>query len=452
MEYSQTDRPPVMSVEGDPKDRQEIQRNTRLLVYNGGLMMMAMTFVSSDLVLPAFVQTLTESSVLIGLAGALMRIGWAWPQVFISRIIEPQPRKMPLFVFAGMLRSLVWILAGVMVFWIGAGNPLILLLVFMVLYGIATSMMGTTNVPWMDIIGKAIPSAERTRMFAVRRLVGGLTAMGAGAVISYVLSDHSGLDFPGNYALLFVLSGIGTALSVWIFSKIREPIQPTNTRKQKFGEYMLNGLKLLREDSNYLRLCIVQFLWAFSMMASPFYVPYALSVYGISAAYVGVFVSVTQFSSIFSNVLWAWIANKQGEKALFVYGTYFMGISILIPLLTGFVPDHNMVPLAFMGVDLSFDLRIAFYSLTFVFSGFATSGMFTARMTYVLDIAPPDRRPTYTSFMNMFMLPQGFLPIFGGALVAWISYQNMFLIALIFIPISAVMAGSLKNMRDGKEV
>tara|TARA_B100000029_G_scaffold404913_1_gene405059 strand:- start:243 stop:365 length:123 start_codon:yes stop_codon:yes gene_type:complete len=40
-------------------------------------MMSAMTFVGSDLVLPAFVQTLITSSVMAGLAGALMRIGWA---------------------------------------------------------------------------------------------------------------------------------------------------------------------------------------------------------------------------------------------------------------------------------------------------------------------------------------------------------------------------------------
>ena len=95
------------------RERQNIRRSFWLLTANGASMHAAMTFVSSDLVLPAFVQTLTTSSVMVGLAGALMRIGWAWPQVFISRIVEPMPRKMPVFVCAGLLRTLVWIVLGV---------------------------------------------------------------------------------------------------------------------------------------------------------------------------------------------------------------------------------------------------------------------------------------------------------------------------------------------------
>ena len=55
------------------------RRSFWFLVANGALMMSAMTFVISDLVLPTFVQTLSTSSIMVGLAGALMRIGWAWP-------------------------------------------------------------------------------------------------------------------------------------------------------------------------------------------------------------------------------------------------------------------------------------------------------------------------------------------------------------------------------------
>ena len=448
MESSHTERPALMDVVAKRRSQRETQRNTRLLVLNGGLMMMAMTFVSSDLVLPAFVQTLTASSVLVGLAGALMRIGWAWPQVFISRIIEPKPKKMPFFVLAGTGRSVVWFAAGAMTFWLGGDKPTTLLVAFMVLYGIATSLMGMTNVPWMDIIGKSIPAADRARMFAVRRLLGGVMAMGAGAAISFILSSQSGLVFPTNYAALFMLSGVGTALSIWAFALIREPIEKGDRKRLPFGVYMLRGLNLLRDDPNYRNLCILQFLWAFSMMAAPFYVPFALDGYGMPIAYVGFFVTVMQFSSIFSNGLWAWVGHRKGNHALLVYGTWFLGFSVLIPLLTRWIPSQDLQPLGFVGWDVVINSQILFYSLTFVFSGFATSGMFTGRMTYILDIAPPDRRPTYTSFMNMFMLPQGVLPILGGVLVAWMSYEKTFLLALFFVPLSVLLARELKDVRE----
>jgi MFS family permease len=385
---------------------------------------------------------------MVGLAGALMRIGWAWPQVFISRIVEPMPRKMPVFVVAGGVRTLMWIAVGGLTIWLGAARPFTLLVVFMVMYGLATSCMGITNVPWMDIIGKSVPASDRARMFAVRRLAGGGVALMSGALISWILSDRSGLAFPDNYAILFILSGVGTGLSIATFAKIREPIQQKRRKTLPLREYLQVGLGLLRNDLNYRRLCILQFLWAFSMMATPFYVPYALTDLGMDESVVGLFVVVMQFSSIFSNVLWAWVGQKKGNQALLSIGTWFLAFSILIPLTIGVIPPMKVQFFAWAGSEGAFDLHVAYYSLTFVFTGFAMSGMFTGRMTYVLDIAPEDRRPTYTSFMNAAMLPQGVLPVLGGWLVALISYQNMFIVSLAFVPVAVWMARQLKAVKS----
>ena len=117
------DRRPIGQAATDRKATGEARRNCRLLILNGGVMFMAMAFASSDLVLPAFVQTLTTSSIMIGLAGSLMRVGWSWPQVFISRVVESRARKMPLFVWAGVGRSSLWFAAGVLTFVLGDRNP-----------------------------------------------------------------------------------------------------------------------------------------------------------------------------------------------------------------------------------------------------------------------------------------------------------------------------------------
>ncbi len=429
------------------REAKNLRRNFWFLVANGATMHSAMTFVSSDLVLPAFVQTLTTSSVMVGLAGALIRIGWAWPQVFISRIVEPMPRKMRFFAYAGTCRTLVWMLVGVFTMWMGTDRPDLLLPVFMICYAVATSFMGITSVPWMDIIGKAVPASDRARMFAFRRLAGSITSMAAGVAIGYILSERSGLVFPDNYGLLFILSGAGTGLSVAVFALIDEPVKQDAERRLSLGAHLRSGVKLLKDDANYRRLCVLQFLWAFSMMGSPFYVPFAIQDLEMDVTFVGFFVAVTQFSSISSNVVWAWIGQKKGNHALLAVGTYFLGVSILVPLTVAWVPRMAVDPTALVGLSYPFDARIAYYALTFVFSGFAQSGMYTGRMTYILDIAPEDRRPTYTNFMNAFVLPQGVLPIFAGALVALISYQNMFIVALAFVPVAIYIAGKLTAVK-----
>ena len=446
MEMAQHGGPPLRDVVAARRTRRETRRNSYLLVINGGMVMMAYTFISADLVMPAFVQTLTESSILIGMAGALMRMGWAWPQVFISRIIEPKPRKMPLLIGAGMARSAMWILVGVMTIFLGGQNPAFFLFLFMVFYALGTSLMGVMNVPWMDLMGKAIPASHRAKVFALRRFSGGVMSMVAGVLISYILSAQSGLSFPNNYAVLFMLSGLGTALAVMTFGMIREPIEKHTRAQLSLKNYLLSGLSLMKDDVNFRRLCMVQFLWGFSMMGGPFYVPYAISGLGIGAVYIGFYVIAMQFSSVFSNVAWAWVGRYKGNQALFMYGTCLLALSILIPICIVYVPDRTFW---FWGTEVN--LRVVVYAFTFIFSGAAQSGMYSGRMTYVLDIAPADRRPTYTSFMNMFMFPQGLLPMLAGVLVAWISYQNLFRISLLFIPFAAVLAYQLKPVIHREE-
>ena len=439
MEMARNEGQPLRDVVAARRAQKEVRRNSWLLVINGGLVMMSYTFISADLVMPAFVQTLTTSSILVGMAGALMRMGWAWPQVFISRIIEPKPRKMPLLIGAGLARSAMWILVGVMTMFLGGMTPAIFLGLFMVFYAMGTSLMGVMSVPWMDLMGKAIPASHRAKIFALRRFSGGAMSMVAGLLITYILSAQSGLAFPNNYAVLFVLSGVGTALAVSIFSQIREPIERRTRAQLSLKNYLLSGLSLMKEDANFRRLCTLQFLWGFSMMGGPFYAPYAITGLGIGAAYIGLYVTAMQFSAVFSNVAWAWIGRYKGNQALFLYGTFLLALSIAVPIGIEYVPHRAIW---FWGTEI--ELRVAVYALTFVFSGAAQSGMYSGRMSYVLDIAPADRRPTYTSFMNMFMFPQGLLPMLAGVLVAWISYRNLFLISLVFIPFAALLARQLK--------
>lgn len=426
------------STHGD--DAVEQQRSARLVIANGAVMQMAMSFASSDTVLPAFLQTVTGSSVMVGAARTIMNLGWAWPQVFVSRLIESRPSKMPIFLAVGLVRSGIWLLLAAATFLVGDAYGLAYLGLFFLLYATSTTLSGVTNVPWMDIIGKSVPSARRVRVFSLRRLVGGLLAMATGVVISYVLSRESGLPFPRNYAVLFLLSGIFLTASILLFSRIRERAEEVREERLPLRQYLASGVQLLRENDDYRRLILLRYCWAAGMMGSTFYVPYAITNLGMPVAFIGLFVSVSQLSAFLSNGLWAWIGSRRGNTALMVYGTWATGLAALVPLAAPYVPDVA-VPLA--GLDVSVGTRVLFFSLAFLFQGFAHSGTFTGRMAFVLDIAPPDRRPTYTAFSNFFGIPQASLPILAGVLAAWLSYPGMFVIGFAFTPVALVLAARM---------
>ncbi len=424
-------------------DTSEEKRNSRLVILNGGLMQFAMSFSSSETVIPAFIQILTGSSVYVGLSRSLIRIGWSWPQIFISRIIEEREEKKPLFIWVGLLRSAVWLGAAAMIWFLASERSTIVLGAFLLMYAVTTSLMGVTNVPWMDVIGKTVPAGRRGRVFALRRLCGGGLAVASGGVISYVLSERSGLAFPQSYAVLFLISAVLTAVGILVFGLIREPIETVRTGREPIRAYLKSGFRLLREDDDYRRLFILRYVWATAMMGSSFYVPFAISDLGFGVVYVGLFVSVSQASSILSNAVWAWVSQRWGNRELLIAGTYMLGLSILIPVTIPLIASVPMQPLALLDVDFSIDTRVLYFCLTFLLNGFATSGMFTGRMALVLDLSPPDRRPTYTSFMNTMGVPQGLMPILGGLLAGWMSYHYMFLVSLLFIPPAIILAGRI---------
>jgi MFS family permease len=435
----------LLITEKTEQDRSEERRNSRLIILNGGLMQFAMSFASSETVIPAFIQTLTGSSLYVGLSRSLIRVGWSWPQIFISRIIEEREEKKPLFIWVGLLRAVVWVGVAAATWSLAGENPTVVLVVFLLMYSVTTSLMGVTNVPWMDVIGKTVPEGGRGRVFALRRLFGGGLAVVSGGLISFVLSDRSGLGFPRSYAVLFLISAVITAAAILVFGLIREPIEEVRKGREPIRAYLKSGFLLLREDLDYRRLFILRYVWATAMMGTSFYVPYALSDLQMSVVYVGLFVSVSQFASILSNALWAWVSDRWGNRELLMAGTYMLGLSILIPVTTPLIEDIPVRPLGFLGVDFSLSTQVLYFCMTFLFNGFATSGMFTGRMALVLDLSPSDRRPTYTSFMNTMGVPQGLMPILGGVLAGWMTYHYMFLVSLLFVPPAVVLASRISH-------
>jgi len=425
------------------RDPDEIKRNSRLIILNGGLMQFAMSFSSSETVIPAFIQTLTGSSVYVGVARSLIRIGWSWPQIFISRIIEEREEKKPLFLWVGLLRAVLWVGIAATTWMMAGEEPMMVLGAFLAMYAISTSLMGVTNVPWMDVIGKTVPEGGRGRVFAMRRLFGGGLAVASGGFISFILSERSGFGFPRSYAVLFLVSAVLTAIAILSFGLIREPIEKVRKGREPIKAYLKSGFLLLKEDHDYRRLFILRYVWATAMMGTAFYVPFAIADLGISVVYVGLFVSVAQASSILSNALWAWVSDQWGSRELILAGTYMLALSILVPLTTTMIPDVEVRPLWFLGSGAAIGTQVLYFCLTFLFNGFATSGMFTGRMALVLDLSPPDRRPTYTSFMNTMGVPQGLMPILGGLLASWLSYHYMFLISSLFIPPAVILAGRI---------
>ena len=93
---------------------------------------------------------------------------------------------------------------------------------------------------------------------------------------------------------------------------------------KKFGVYLRDLVKILKEDKGYLRLIIVQMIVSFGAMFSPFFAVYASSKLQVTGSILGYFTVMLLLGGMIASVLLAILGDILGHH-----------ISLLIALVCG---------------------------------------------------------------------------------------------------------------------
>jgi len=421
---------PEQNSEQETLSEKDNKRNFTLSYLNGVFASIGFRLVDSNMVLSAFVKQLTNSNLMVGLVSSTMSAGSIWLQMLMSNLMEHHPRKMPFYTFGIVIRLSMWAFITLFTFLIGSDNNFLLFVGFYALYFTFCSSLGISNLPFNDIVAKAIPATKIARLFSLRQFTGEAFGIGVGFLIKYILGDGGYLAFPYNYALIFLIGFIALTISGVVFISVKEPIEPVPKNRKPFWQHLKIGPHFLRTDRNYKAFMIYRIVSSFGAMSIPFYVPYALDRMQIHASTIGTFISVGAISALFSNLLWGYIGEKKGSRNLMIIASTLACIAPIIASCVKYLPLH---------------LQVTAYLLVFVVNQAFTSASGVAYMTYSLNMAPSMNRPSYLGFLNTLMFPLGFTSLLAGALLKVIPYEFMFFLSAI---LSAVAVYSAKKLLE----
>ena len=400
--------------EHPPQGRQALVRNFFGALWHGGFLALGTAFTQPNTVLSAFVSQLTGSAIWVGGFTTILTVASVVPQPFVARWIEPRPLKMPFLLAAIYLRVLSWGILAWLIHLIGASQPQLLtwtLVGFLALFYAGGGMGG---VPYTDIIGKIIPPAKRGAFFGTRAALGGVLSTGAALLAKHILPA---VPYPDNYALLFAAAAGALAIASLGFWIIREPPRPNAPhRPVPWRDY----LSQLKNTSSRLRSLIgVRILTGFSLMALPFYVVYARRDLGAPPGAVGWFLLLQVLGGVLANLAWARLVDRYGSRRMLaVCATASAATPLLAVVLSG-IGWQGLLPVFFL-------------------AGAVLSGRSVGFSSALLELAPPEERPTFTSVNEALSLPVAFLPLIAGVLLEWISYRSLFLLAAAFIALGAL--------------
>ncbi|MGC9520912.1 MAG: MFS transporter [Anaerolineae bacterium] len=378
-----------------------------------------MAFFGPGTVVPSFLTTLGASSSVIGLLATLQRAGWLLPQLVAARYLADKPYKKPFILLPGSIsRSLLLILA--IVIWLtGARPPGLMIAIVTIAMGLFWLGDGLGSLAWFDFLSKSIPAHRRGRLTSTGQILSGIASFAAGFVVEWLLSDR-GPAYPNNYAMLFLIGFLMLAISMTAISLSKEEKSVTADRVPRWREYLPALGRLLGRDLDFRRYLIARQVLNLAMLASPFYIIYALDVLNLPAQVAGRYTSVGVIGSIGAALLFGWLNERHGTKLTCQVSIL---VTAAIPLLALVIPWVIRNPAALAWA----------YGLVFLANNASMSSYLPGWTAYVLELAPDVDRPFYVGLSNTLNGVSALTSVLGGAILQWTNQNYTILFALTAI-------------------
>ena len=388
-------------------------------LWHGAFLALGMALTQPTTVIAAFVAELTGSTVWVGGLSTVLTVAAALPQLFIARLVEPRPTKMPFLLLAIYLRVTSWAVLAWLIYTIGDSHPDLLAWALVGLLAIFYAGGGLGNIPYTDIIGKVIPARRRGAFFGGKEALAGPLAVGAALLARRILA---GVEYPDSYALLFGLAAIALAVASLGFWLIREPPRADAPgRSQPWRAYWAQ----LGAAARRLRtLVIVQLLTGFSLMALPFYVVYARQELGGPPEAVGWFLLAQVTGGVLGNLLWARLVDRVSSRTMLTACALTSTVAPLLAIILASLGWWGLLP-------------------TFFLAGAAFNGRRVGFQSALLELAPATERPTFAALNAVLILPVAVLPLLAGLLLQAWSYVALFGLTAGFVALGAVWTRKL---------
>jgi MFS family permease len=416
----------------EAESERDYRRNFGAGLVHGVFFQASAAFGSIHTVLPSFVALLTSSTLAVGLMAAIQNAGEIVPQMFTAYLIQDRPRKKPYLLAVITVRWVSWAVLAFLTYRYGTTRPGLVLAVLVALIGLFSIAGGMGTVVYADIFSKAIPTPRRGRFVGLRQLLGYLMAIGAGYVVKFILDNPAGFPFPENYALIFMLSAGLLLVAFTGFALIREPVYPVQRTSRSLGDLLRQAVVLARQNLNFRRLLAARALTTAVLALAPFYIVYAQTQVGVDPSMVGLYLSAQMAGGALSNLLWGWLGDRYGNRAVIV-GTALVGG--LAPLLTLLVTVIS--PLLFI--------------LVFAALGATISGMRLGYSNFILEMAPVELRPTCVALQNTLLAPVALLPLVASALIEAWSYPAMLVGGVLLMAAAVGLSLRLLDPRHGTD-
>ena len=386
---------------------QELRHNFTANVTDGAFFGFAIGIASFVTVIPLFAATLTDSTLLIGLATSIHMVGWQLPQLLTANRVAKLRRYKPMVVFMTLHERLPFFglaIVAALVPVIGREFALVLTFAMLIWQGLGG---GFTATAWQSMIAKIMPPNLRGTFYGTQSAFANLLSSG-GAVLAGVILGERGS--PPEFTLCFFVAGLAMMLSLGFLAWTREAesnIVQVATQTQR--DYWKELLRIVKQDDNFRWFIAARMLSQVAAVALSFYTIYAVRIYNMDDRTVGIMTGVLLLAQTVANPLLGWLGDRSSHRVMFALSSLVAMMSALLAII---VPDAS------------------WFYIVFALAGAANAGLWTITMALTAEFGTEVTRPYYIGLANTLVAPVTiFAPIVGGWLADTSGFPATFLFA-----------------------
>jgi MFS family permease len=375
-----------------------------------------------------FALALGASNAEIGILNSVPNLFIALSQLFAGKFIQKRSRK-TVAVRLSLVQRFMWLpILLIPLLFLNQGVWL-----FIVLVTLSNVVLSFANTAWFSWMGNLVPEKIRGSYFGKRSMIQSAFSFSTALIAGWILGFTNSLF---GFSIIFFLAFTFGLISYFYLTKMPDLSYKKPENKNKKSLNVLGLLKKIKRYSNFYPFTIHMSLLNFAVnIASPFFTVYMLSVMGVGYEWYAIVVATEVLVRIFMQRYWGKLSDRFGDRT----------IMTICNILIVFYP--------FFWLFAAAPFHLILIS---VFAGIAWSGFDLTTFNYLLDVTPPEDRPSYISNYKMIVGSALFLgPLVGGYLSQYLSGLTLFwlnslqiLFLLSFILRGIATAYGLPKLRE----
>jgi len=376
--------------------------NVRSFLWHAVFMALAANFMDVDTIIPSMLIKAGGTAFHLGLLTAIMLGGTRIFQIIFAFALSAKNRKKPFLLIGINLR--VFSLVGMaLLFYFSSriSSSLLIPMIFLLITVFALSG-SYAGISYNDIFGKSILQSSRKKFFSMRQTINSIGIFLSALIVRELIKR---IDYPDNYALLFVCAAFLLFVASFGFWNIRE-LTTESAPRDKFIAFIKKIPADIKKDNNLKNYLLMINSLGLGISILPFLILFAKDNFELSFALIGNLLLFRTIGMLTASLIFYKISHLLNYRKLLIYNL-FLGASL--PIIALLLRDEPSL-----------------YQYLFILSGMFVAMYRIGDAGVLMEISTNENRVLYTGIAGAGTILTTIFPLIAGWLITTLGYVPVF--------------------------